>query len=112
MYLFDNKDCNYYEIMDEKAFLAGLDDQDFKNIKYIFKMTYQEHLLQSSLKILRDAGYVELNGEPVDLSDTISMFKEYIIYRYGETAYNMMIVSFEADYDYRLKTIANPSMLN
>ncbi len=52
MYLFDNYDNNYYAITNPSDLLTHLDTKDLDYIKHLFKPTYQEQLLQDSLKIL------------------------------------------------------------
>ncbi len=112
MYLFDNFDHNYYAITNPSDLLAHLDTKDLDYIKHLFKPTYQEQLLQDSLKILQDQGYIQVDGEPVDLNDTIEMFAKYISVRFGLPVYNKMIENFGKDFEYRMKIISNPSMLN
>ncbi len=112
MYLYDTKTQLYYKVTDKSKFLADLEDKDFEDIKQIFKMTYQENLLQNSLRVLRDKGFIIIEGEPVDMSDSVEMFREYIYYRFSKAVYDKMISNFEADFDYRMKVIANPSLLN
>jgi len=111
IYLWSTKYQSYYMVNKEK-FLKQLEDLDFPELKYIFKESYQENLLQTSLKILQDKGLIILDGESLDLSDSVEMFREYICYRYNETVYKKMIDNFTADFNYKMKVLANPSMLN
>ncbi len=109
--LWSTKYQNYYTV-NKDVFLKQLEDLDFPELKYVFKETYQENLLQNSLKILQDKGLIILDGESVNLSDSVEIFREYICYRYNETVYKKMIDNFEVDFDYKMKVLANPSILN
>ena len=112
MYLFEPIYLQYYEITNNEDFIKYLDKQNITNIKHLLKQTYQEQVLQDSLTILRDRGLTFVEGSGVSLKDTIEFFKKYIEDRFGEDVYKKIIFNFDRDFDFRMRTIANPSMLN
>ena len=112
MHIYDTNTQKYYRVTDKEAYLNYLEDIDFSELKQIFKMTYQEFLFQEGLRKLLLDGLINDLGYYMDVRSGCEMYREYIVNRYNESVYNKMIVNFKADYDYKARCAANPSMLN
>ncbi len=114
MYLFEPTSLLYYEITNMDGFIEYIDTKDIIYIKTLFKASYQEKILQDSIDSLNKLGLlkIKLEKSQFDLTDAVEFFKNYIIERYGESVYKIIEINFNADFDFRMRTIANPSMLN
>lgn len=112
MYIYEPILKQYYEILDISAFEEYLNIMSLENIKTLFKSTYLEQLLNDTYDQLIRLGQIPDDGEHIDMKDTVSFFKNYLLEKYGEDIYKIVIRNFEANFDYNLINMADKSRLN